>query len=69
MNDFASAAVKVRHAIETGITEGKNSPSFFEAVFLMAMVIFQEEQPDICMIETGIGGRYDATNVICPKSV
>ena len=64
---FASAAVKVRHAIETGITEGKNSPSFFEAVFLMAMVIFQEEQPDICMIETGIGGRYDATNVICPK--
>ena len=64
---FASAAVKVRHAIETGITEGKNSPSFFEAVFLMAMVIFQEEQPDICMIETGMGGRYDATNVICPK--
>lgn len=33
----------------------------------MAMVIFQEEQPDICMIETGMGGRYDATNVICPK--
>ena len=64
---FVSAAVKVRHAIETGITEGKNSPSFFEAVFLMAMVIFQEEQPDICMIETGMGGRYDATNVICPK--
>ena len=64
---ITSAAVKVRHAIETGITEGKNSPSFFEAVFLMAMVIFQEEQPDICMIETGMGGRYDATNVICPK--
>ena len=66
---FASTAVKVRHAIETGITEGKNSPSFFEAVFLMAMVIFQEEQPDICMIETGMGGRYDATNVICRRSV
>ncbi len=30
----------------------------------MAMVIMEEEQPDICMIETGMGGRYDATNVI-----
>ena len=39
---FASAAVKVRHAIETGITEGKKQPIIFEAVFLMAMVIFRK---------------------------
>lgn len=64
---FASAAAKVRQVIETAIEEGKNSPSFFEAVFLMAMVIFQEERPDICMIETGMGGRYDATNLISPR--
>ena len=31
---FASAAVKVRHAIETGITEGKNSPSFCYQCYL-----------------------------------
>lgn len=30
---FASTAVKVRHAIETGITEGKNSPSFLRQYF------------------------------------
>ena len=48
-------------------TASFTSPHVVEAVFLMAMVIFQEEQPDICMIETGMGGRYDATNVICPK--
>ena len=30
---FASAAVKVRYAIETGITEGKNSPSFLRQYF------------------------------------
>lgn len=66
-DQFASAAEKVRQVIETAIQEGKNSPSFFEAIFLMAMIIFKEEKPDICMIETGMGGRYDATNVIHPQ--
>lgn len=64
---FVSAVKKVRQAIEIGIKEEKRSPSFFEVMFLVAMVIFQEEKPDICMIETGMGGRYDATNVISPK--
>ena len=64
---FAAAASKVRQVIDTAIKEGKKSPSFFEAMFLMAMVIFQEEKPEICMIETGMGGRYDATNVIMPQ--
>ena len=64
---FAAAASKVRQVIDIAIKEGKKSPSFFEAMFLMAMVIFQEEKPEICMIETGMGGRYDATNVIMPQ--
>ena len=64
---FAFAATKVRRVIENAIKEGKNSPSFFETMFLMAMVIFEKKRPQICMIETGMGGRYDATNVIFPK--
>lgn len=41
-------------------------PSFFEITFGMAMEYFVQEDCDICIIETGLGGRLDATNVIEP---
>ncbi|GAB5416013.1 MAG: folylpolyglutamate synthase/dihydrofolate synthase family protein [Crocinitomicaceae bacterium] len=43
------------------------SPSFFEITFGMALQHFQREACDICIIETGLGGRLDATNVITPE--
>ena len=42
------------------------APSFFEVSFTMALDHFRSEQCDICIIETGLGGRLDATNVITP---
>ncbi len=39
-------------------------PSFFEILFLMAMVFFKEKAPEYIILETGLGGRLDATNVI-----
>ncbi len=39
-------------------------PTFFEFVFLMAMVIYGELRPDYVILETGLGGRLDTTNVI-----
>ncbi|HPR25028.1 folylpolyglutamate synthase/dihydrofolate synthase family protein [Lentimicrobium sp.] len=44
----------------------KISPSFFEMTFAMAMCWFEEMQVDIAIIETGMGGRLDSTNVITP---
>lgn len=41
-------------------------PSFFEITFGMAVEYFKNEKCDICIIETGLGGRLDATNVIQP---
>ncbi|OQX77432.1 MAG: hypothetical protein B6D61_07220, partial [Bacteroidetes bacterium 4484_249] len=41
-------------------------PSFFEYTFGMAIDYFAEEQIDIAIIETGMGGRLDSTNVIKP---
>lgn len=41
-------------------------PSFFEISFLLALLYFKEQSCDICIIETGLGGRLDATNVITP---
>lgn len=42
------------------------SPSFFEITFALALEYFKEMKCDICVIETGLGGRLDATNVITP---
>ncbi len=41
-------------------------PSFFELTFAMAMDYFHHEQVDYAVIEVGMGGRLDSTNVISP---
>jgi dihydrofolate synthase/folylpolyglutamate synthase len=40
--------------------------TFFEAMTLLAFLYFQEQKVDIAVIEVGLGGRLDATNVIAP---
>lgn len=42
-------------------------PSFFEITVAMAFAYFEEKQVDIAVIETGLGGRLDSTNVIRPE--
>ncbi len=39
-------------------------PTFFEYLFFMAMIIFAKEDIDYCILETGLGGRLDATNAV-----
>lgn len=41
-------------------------PSFFEITFALALYHFDLQKCAICVIETGLGGRLDATNVIVP---
>lgn len=41
-------------------------PSFFEMTVAMAFHHFREEKVDIAVIETGMGGRLDSTNIITP---
>lgn len=42
------------------------TPSFFEAVTALAFLAFSRLQVDIAVVEVGLGGRWDATNVIGP---
>ena len=42
--------------------EGLPHPAYFEFLYLMAMVWFSEKKPDFLVLETGLGGRLDATN-------
>jgi dihydrofolate synthase / folylpolyglutamate synthase len=45
---------------------GTMNPTFFEVTTAIAFRYFSEEQVEIAVIETGMGGRLDATNVITP---
>jgi len=45
------------------------SPTYFEVMTCAAFLHFQAEKVDIAVIETGMGGRLDATNVITPAVV
>jgi len=42
-------------------------PSFFEITVAMAFEYFAEQKIDIAVIETGLGGRFDSTNIITPE--
>ena len=43
-----------------------NTPTFFEIVTAMAFLYFKEKKVDFAVIEVGLGGRYDATNIAEP---
>ena len=45
----------------------KITPSFFEITFAMAMTHFADKKVDIAVIEVGMGGRLDSTNIITPE--
>lgn len=45
----------------------KAQPSFFEITVAMAFWYFREQNVDIAVIETGLGGRLDSTNILFPQ--
>lgn len=61
---FLQAFHQVMKAVEEIRGKGFGHPTFFELVFAMAMVIFQREKVEYIILETGMGGRLDATNVV-----
>ncbi len=40
----------------------KHQLSYFEAIFFTALIFFLKQKPDFTILETGLGGKYDATN-------
>ena len=64
--DFAKAATVVRKAVEDCIAEGVEAPTEFELLTAMAFWYFREQKVDYAVMEVGMGGLYDSTNVIVP---
>lgn len=61
---FLDAFLKVEKAAKEYEAEGEGHPSYFETLFLMEMLIFKEAGVEYLVMETGLGGRLDATNVV-----
>lgn len=63
------AAKKVFPAIERLENEGDFQVTFFECLTAVAFVLFAQAKVDAVVLETGLGGRMDATNVIPPETL
>lgn len=62
--NFTDAFDQVIKAVDKIIKKGYSHPTFFEFLFAMSMVIFEKENVEFVILETGLGGRLDATNMI-----
>ena len=61
---FVKAFEEVQKIIKKAQEDGLDHPSYFETLFLMGMVVFKEANVDYVVLETGLGGRLDATNTV-----
>lgn len=61
---FFKAFMAVEDSLETFEKKGLGHPSYFEFLFLMFLVMVKEHPVDYVVLETGLGGRLDATNVV-----
>ena len=66
---LAALAQKVLGAVDAIRQEGGDPPVQFEAVTALALLWFAKENCDFVVLETGLGGRYDATNAVPRKLV
>lgn len=71
--DFLRAFLRIYDSLDWGALEREEAeayhPTYFEYLFFMAMVLFARMSPDFCILETGVGGRLDATNSVAHKEL
>ena len=63
-DSLARIAALVKSKIEIMISEGYEHPTEFEVVTAIGFKYFQEQSIDFLVLEVGLGGRFDATNVV-----
>lgn len=70
-DSFAKYAGEVRTAAHNLVADGKLEalPTFFEQVTAIALLAFQEAGVELAILETGLGGRLDATTAVRARTV
>jgi len=63
-DSLAKLTTKVKEAVDGMLSDGLQSPTVFEVETAISFLYFVEKQCDIVVLETGLGGTLDATNVV-----
>ena len=65
LRNAAALVQRIVHALlEEGVIDGP--PTFFEFITAVAFVLFRDAGVEIAVLEVGLGGRLDATNIVSP---
>jgi len=67
--DLVAMTDRVKIACEALVAEGQPHPTGFEIETALAFLYFQYKKTDICVVEVGMGGRLDATNILPPPLI
>lgn len=62
--DLGRITSLIKEAADKMVDLGWEHPTTFEIITAIAFLYFSEERPDYVILEVGLGGRYDATNII-----
>ncbi len=65
--DFASVTETVKEAVEAFMADGGEQPTQFEVLTAMGFLYFAQKAVDYAVIEVGMGGLWDSTNIIIPE--
>lgn len=57
---------RLTRRIEPFVSSARHRPTWFDTLTAIAFAYFAEEEVDIAVIETGLGGRLDSTNIVDP---
>lgn len=64
--DLVAMVSKVRPAVESMVKDGGDHPTEFEVITALAFLYYAQERCDYVSLEVGLGGRFDATNIVNP---
>ena len=67
-HDFIDLVNEIMPAVKKMERSKTGAPSYFEIVTAMSFLYFKKQKVDFGVIETGMGGSYDATNIIHPET-
>jgi len=62
--DLADYTGRVKETVEEMVREGFEHPTEFEFITALAFLYYFEKKSDVVVLETGMGGRFDAPNII-----
>lgn len=61
---FTRAFCRVKQEVDAMVADGFYHPAYFELLFAAGLLIFEEADVEYLVLETGLGGRLDATNLV-----